>query len=171
MNFEAFFKHKDNSLGPLYNEWLENIIEDDRCLAKYGSTLLPKLISLKSIDYIEKIYKSLTTQNLSYPNNPWAISNTFYQTDENGNILNQTLIQSPDEKNNLFYSYFTSLLAMYLFLTDSLSSWTPSENKTLFILMAVFSFLIVIYLMNLFIGLLNMAIEKITIELHKKLKL
>ena len=46
---------------------------------------------------------------------------------------------------------------------NSLSPWAPkptTENTILFILMAVFSFLIVIYLMNLFIGLLNMAIEK-----------
>ncbi|CAI2184356.1 15595_t:CDS:2 [Funneliformis geosporum] len=114
-------------------------------------------------DFYANWNDSLKTQNLSDSNNPWTISNTFYQTDENGNILNQTLIQTPDEKTNLFFSYPTSLLAMYLFLTgnqDSLSIWTPSENKTLLILMAVFSFLIVIYLMNLFIGLLNMAIEK-----------
>ncbi|CAI2197113.1 14150_t:CDS:2, partial [Funneliformis geosporum] len=254
MNFEAVLKKNshDNPLDTLCKEWLKGFIEDDRCLAIYGKTLLQKLINQKSIDYIEKVYSkctklvkenpkknlkflniitlnmedlyetypdliakfnsemfmfldpskedivseylnddfhtfseeieiereiskfgfindtfryfgSLRTPNPSDPNNPWTISNTFVQTDENGNILNQTFIQSPDENTNLFYSYPTSLLAMYLFLTgnqDSLSSWTPSENRTLFILMAVFSFLIVIYLMNLFIGLLNMAIEE-----------
>ncbi|CAB4441944.1 unnamed protein product [Rhizophagus irregularis] len=67
------------------------------------------------------------------------------QTDENGKILNETLIQVPGSQN-------------------SFSPWSPDPtsigNTILFILMAVFSFLIVIYLMNLFIGLLNMAIEK-----------
>jgi hypothetical protein len=33
------------------------------------------------------------------------------QTDENGKILNETLIQVPGENTNLFYSYSTSLLA------------------------------------------------------------
>ncbi|PKY41347.1 hypothetical protein RhiirA4_454918 [Rhizophagus irregularis] len=109
---------------------------------------------------------SLNEQNPNDSNNPWTLSNTYNQVDENGNILNETLIQVPSENTNLFYSYPTSLLATYLFLTgnqNSLSPWAPkptTENTILFILMAVFSFLIVIYLMNLFIGLLNMAIEK-----------
>ncbi|GES84866.1 hypothetical protein GLOIN_2v1781806 [Rhizophagus clarus] len=73
----------------------------------------------------------------------------------------------PSENTNLFYSYPTSLLATYLFLAgnqNSLSPWAPeatAENTILFILMALFSFLIVIYLMNLIIGLLNMSIEKV----------
>ncbi|PKC16704.1 hypothetical protein RhiirA5_406700 [Rhizophagus irregularis] len=109
---------------------------------------------------------SLNEQNQNDSNNPWTLSNTYNQVDENGNILNETLIQVPSENTNLFYSYPTSLLATYLFLTgnqNSLSPWAlkpTTENTILFILMAVFSFLIVIYLMNLFIGLLNMAIEK-----------
>ncbi|PKC68002.1 hypothetical protein RhiirA1_457749 [Rhizophagus irregularis] len=114
----------------------------------------------------ENLLDSLNAQNPNDLNNPWTLSNTYNQVDENGNILNETLIQVPSENTNLFYSYPTSLLATYLFLTgnqNSLSPWAPkptTENTILFILMAVFSFLIVIYLMNLFIGLLNMAIEK-----------
>ncbi|PKC05524.1 hypothetical protein RhiirA5_420819 [Rhizophagus irregularis] len=115
----------------------------------------------------EKLLDSLKAQNPNDSNNPWTLSNTYNQTDENGKILNETLIQVPDENTNLFYSYSTSLLATYLFLTgsqNSFSPWSPDPtsigNTILFILMAVFSFLIVIYLMNLFIGLLNMAIEK-----------
>ncbi|RIA96285.1 hypothetical protein C1645_733380 [Glomus cerebriforme] len=111
---------------------------------------------------IWNVFDSLNTQNASDPNNPWTLSNT-YKVDG----LNETFIQIPSENTNLFYSYFTSLLAVYLFLTgnqSSLSPWTPnptSENTVvLFILMVIFSFLIVIYLMNLFIGLLNMTIEK-----------
>ncbi|CAB5351322.1 unnamed protein product [Rhizophagus irregularis] len=108
----------------------------------------------------------LSAQNPNDPNNPWTLSNTYNQVDENGNILNETLIQVPSENTNLFYSYPTSLLAIYLFLTgnqNSLSPWAPkptTENTILFVLMAVFSFLIVIYLMNLFIGLLNIAIDE-----------
>jgi hypothetical protein len=56
----------------------------------------------------------------SDPNNPWALTNTFSQVDENGTILNETLIQHPDENTNLFYSYPTSLLAISLFLTGNL---------------------------------------------------
>ena len=53
---------------------------------------------------------------------------------------------------------------MYLFLTgdsSSLSGWSPTENNApIIVLTILFSFVIVVYLMNLFIGLLNMAIEK-----------
>ncbi|RIA98305.1 hypothetical protein C1645_870767 [Glomus cerebriforme] len=114
----------------------------------------------------QNLLDSLNTQNSNDPDNPWTLSNTYDQVDENGNVLNETLIQVPDENKNLFYSYPTSLLAIYLFLTgnqNSLSSWTPTpsiENTILFILMVIFSFLIVIYLMNLFIGLLNLAMEE-----------
>jgi hypothetical protein len=57
------------------------------------------------------------------------------------------------------------LYTTFLGNQNSLASWAPTqtpttENTILFILMVVFSFLVVVYLMNLFIGLLNMAIEK-----------
>ncbi|RIA84298.1 hypothetical protein C1645_832487 [Glomus cerebriforme] len=114
----------------------------------------------------QNLLDSLKAPNSSDPNNPWTLTNIYNQTDENGNVKNEAFIQVPSENTNLFYSYPTSLLAIYLFLTgnqNSLSPWTPtpsSENTILFILIVIFSFLIVIYLMNLFIGLLNMAIEK-----------
>ncbi|GBB91527.1 hypothetical protein RclHR1_01890001 [Rhizophagus clarus] len=114
----------------------------------------------------QNLLDSLNAQNPNDPNNPWALSNTYNQVDENGNILNKTLIQVPSESTNLFYSYPTSILAIYLFLTgnqNALSPWAPNstvENTILFILMSIFSFLVVIYLMNLFIGLLNMVIDK-----------
>ncbi|CAB4419274.1 unnamed protein product [Rhizophagus irregularis] len=56
----------------------------------------------------------------------------------------------------------TSLLAMYLLLTgdsSSLSSFPYLERHSLALLTITFSFFTVIYLMNLFIGLLNNAIE------------
>jgi hypothetical protein len=43
---------------------------------------------------------------------------------------------------------------------NSLSGWEPGKNRIMIILMIMFSFIVVVYLMNLFIGLLNMAIEK-----------
>ncbi|CAB4447022.1 unnamed protein product [Rhizophagus irregularis] len=52
---------------------------------------------------------------------------------------------------------------MYLFLTgdsSALSNWSYTDNPSLAILVVLFSLLIVVYLMNLFIGLLNMAIDK-----------
>ncbi|PKY17426.1 hypothetical protein RhiirB3_467953 [Rhizophagus irregularis] len=76
---------------------------------------------------------------------------------------NQFMMEQPNENTNMFTDYGTSLFAMYLFLTgDSsvLSNWSYKNNPPLVILMVSFSFLIVVYLMNLFIGLLNMAIEK-----------
>jgi len=107
----------------------------------------------------------LSTPNLTDPNNPWSLSNQYNQINESGGInLNPTFIQTPSQSTNLFTSFYTSLLATYLFLTgdsSSFSGWSPTQNNALIIsLMIIFSFVIVVYLMNLFIGLLNMAIEK-----------
>ena len=41
-----------------------------------------------------------------------------------------------------------------------MSAWSPKDNTVLIVQMVIFSFVIVVYLMNLFIGLLNLAIEK-----------
>ncbi|CAG8715026.1 4828_t:CDS:2, partial [Funneliformis mosseae] len=73
--------------------------------------------------------------NLTEPNNPWT----------------------PDEYTNLFSNYANSLLAM----SDGtfFEKWSPENNKTMIVLMLLYSFIIVIFLMNLLIGLLNMAIE------------
>ncbi|RIA81797.1 hypothetical protein C1645_836377 [Glomus cerebriforme] len=84
----------------------------------------------------------IATPNPNDSNNPWTLSNT-YQVYENGTVLNETFIQE---------------IKVHYHLGDQ----TPStENTTLFILMVTFSFLIVIYLMNLFIGLLSSIIEVI----------
>ena len=50
---------------------------------------------------------------------------------------------------------------MYIFIGDSgsLSSWTYLENPTMTFLLFVFTFTTTIYLMNLFIGLLNLALQ------------
>src|SRR5436190_1703676 len=65
----------------------------------------------------QNLTDSLKTPDLSDPNNPQTLSNTFNQIEKDGTILDETLIQQPDENTNLFYSYITSLLAMSLFLT------------------------------------------------------
>ncbi|GBB86746.1 hypothetical protein RclHR1_13150002 [Rhizophagus clarus] len=97
------------------------------------------------------------------PNNPWNVANT-YQVFENG-ILNPNpyIIQTPNENTNMFIDFRTSVFAMYKFLTgdsSALSNWSYVDDPTLAILIVLFSLLIVVYLMNLLIGLLNSAIEK-----------
>ncbi|GBC04685.1 hypothetical protein RclHR1_05800012 [Rhizophagus clarus] len=80
-----------------------------------------------------------------------------------GTISNATtMIQDPDSNKNLFNWFPTSLLAVYKLLTGdsgSLSSFTFREHSIMTILLVTFTFFTVIYLMNLFIGLLNLAID------------
>ena len=108
-----------------------------------------------------KIFSNQTTFN-DDKNNPWNLVTTYHSihSDQTINPI-PTLVQSPDSNTNMFIWFHTSLLAMYLFLTgdsSSLSSWTYLESPTMTILLVLFTFF-VIYLMNLFIGLLNMEIE------------
>ncbi|GET00344.1 hypothetical protein GLOIN_2v1874127 [Rhizophagus clarus] len=98
------------------------------------------------------------------PNNPWNLAITYNQIFENGTVdSNPFLIQPPNGNTNMFVDFRTSLFAMYKFLTgdsSALSNWPYMSNAPLAILIVLFSLLIVVYLMNLFIGLLNNAIEK-----------
>ncbi|RGB39334.1 hypothetical protein C1646_812042 [Rhizophagus diaphanus] len=102
--------------------------------------------------------------NNNDPNNPWKLASTYNQIFENGTIdSNPIFIQPPNENTNMFIDFKTSLFAMYKFLTgdpSALSNWSYLNNPPLVILIVLFSFLIVVYLMNLFIGLLNNAINK-----------
>ncbi|CAB4436873.1 unnamed protein product [Rhizophagus irregularis] len=87
---------------------------------------------------------------------------TKYDSINSDGTMTSTLIQQPDSNTNMFSWYPTSLLAMYLLLTGdsgSLSSWTYREAPAMTIFLVLFTFFTAIYLMNLFIGLLNMAIE------------
>ncbi|CAI2166722.1 1014_t:CDS:2 [Funneliformis geosporum] len=97
------------------------------------------------------------------PNNPWNLVTKYQSVTPNGEINSGVeLIQQPDSKLNQFSTYPTSLLAMYLFLTgdsSALASWAYQENPFMTVLLVIFSFLIVVYLMNLIIGLLNLEIE------------
>ena len=56
--------------------------------------------------------------------------------------------------------YLTNFLILLLGDPSSLSNWTYADNPLLVILLVLFSLLVVVFLMNLLIGLLNMAIEK-----------
>ncbi|GBB85853.1 hypothetical protein RclHR1_01230016 [Rhizophagus clarus] len=98
------------------------------------------------------------------PNNPWNLNTTYNQVENGIATQNTSFVQAPDENTNMFTDYKTALFAMYLFLTGDTSAltnkWEYKENPALVIFFILFSFLIVIYLMNLFIGLLNTAIEK-----------
>ncbi|UZO06778.1 uncharacterized protein OCT59_027087 [Rhizophagus irregularis] len=63
----------------------------------------------------------------------------------------------------MFMNIKTSLFAIYLFLigdSSALSNWTYTENPSIAVLIVLFSLLVVVYLMNLLIGLLNDAIEE-----------
>jgi len=119
-------------------------------------------------------------------NNPWAITPKYKVFNEDNNTsANLFFVQEPNENTNMFADYGTALFAIYLFLTGSLklfiliykfiiffnsiyllsgdqsalSNWTYKTNPEIVILIVLFSLLIVVYLMNLFIGLLNIAIE------------
>jgi len=96
-------------------------------------------------------------------NDPRNVATKYDFVNPDGTINNATtMIQDPDSNTNLFNWFPTSLLAVYKIITGdsgSLSSWTFRENPTMTVLLVAFTFFTVIYLMNLFIGLLTSAID------------
>ncbi|RGB32851.1 hypothetical protein C1646_743692 [Rhizophagus diaphanus] len=109
-------------------------------------------------------FETYTNTSINDLNNPWNLVPTYIQVYEDGTTnSNSFIIQKPDGNTNMFTNFKMALFAVYLFLTGdsrALSNWTYNDNSTLAILVVLFSLLIVVYLMNLFIGLLNIAIEK-----------
>ncbi|CAG8450613.1 5247_t:CDS:2 [Paraglomus occultum] len=97
------------------------------------------------------------------PNDPWKLTTTLATTLDNGTIVNGTsLVVKPDENTNVYTWFNTSLLGAYKFLVgdwSSVANWGPNDNPLLVVMTVLFSFFVVIYLMNLFIGLLNNAIN------------
>ncbi|RGB39329.1 hypothetical protein C1646_690114 [Rhizophagus diaphanus] len=97
------------------------------------------------------------------PNNPWNLASTYNIIYENGTVDSSPfLIQPPNENTNMFIDFKTSLFATYNFLTGdsgALSNWSYLNNPPHVILIILFSLLVVVYLMNLFIGLLNNEIQ------------
>ncbi|GES97115.1 hypothetical protein GLOIN_2v1768207 [Rhizophagus clarus] len=102
--------------------------------------------------------------NNSDPNNPWNIAPSYHQVFDNGSINpDPYMIQLPSGNTNMFVDFGTSIFAMYKFLTgdpSALSNWSYKDDPSLVVLIVAFSLLVVVYLMNLFIGLLNKAIDK-----------
>ncbi|CAI2194832.1 8315_t:CDS:2, partial [Funneliformis geosporum] len=95
------------------------------------------------------------------PNNPWELTDKYNQILDNGTIV--TFVQQPDKNTNMFIDYGSSLLSMYLYIigdSNALPNWEYLDNPQLTILIVLFSLLIVVYLMNLLIGLLSNAIDE-----------
>ncbi|GET00465.1 hypothetical protein GLOIN_2v1874127 [Rhizophagus clarus] len=125
-----------------------------------------------SIIWLQSKYSNILVSQFSFdqhtnnddPNNPWNLVTTYYQVFENGTVNpNPYIIQPPNGNTNMFVDFRTAIFAMYKFLTgdsSALSNWSYTDNPSLAIMIVLFSLLIVVYLMNLFIGLLNNAIEK-----------
>ncbi|CAJ0906828.1 9939_t:CDS:2 [Entrophospora sp. SA101] len=98
------------------------------------------------------------------PNNPWNLVDKYFTYFTNNNSYNQDsyALQPPDNKTNMFALFSTSMLAMYNFLAGDNSAfgpWPLQNDPYLAILVVIFSFIVVVYLMNLFIGLLSNEIE------------
>ncbi|KAF0552643.1 transient receptor potential cation channel subfamily a member 1-like [Gigaspora margarita] len=55
------------------------------------------------------------------PNDPWNLSNAFYQKFENGSISpNPVLVQAPNSNTNMYADFRTALIAMYMVLAGML---------------------------------------------------
>lgn len=106
-------------------------------------------------------YDQLGNQT-SDENNPWSFASSYYQVYDNGTIgSDPILIAKPDENADMFAKISTSLFAIYEYLAgdnSAFTSWSYAEHPALVLLLILFSFFVVIYLMNLFIGLLNIEI-------------
>ncbi|CAG8732641.1 20920_t:CDS:2 [Rhizophagus irregularis] len=120
-------------------------------------------IILLILGYAQAFFIVLRSNNINDDNDPQNLATKYNFINPNGTISNTTaIIQDPDSNTNLFNWFPTSLLAVYNLLTGdsgSLSSFTYRENPIMTILLVTFTFFTVIYLMNLFIGLLNIAID------------
>ena len=84
------------------------------------------------------IPKDLSKPNFNDPNNPWSLSKKFNQIFEDGSINPKfALIQVPEENTNLFTTFYTSLMATYLYLTgdsSSLTQWPLTAENTMMII-------------------------------------
>ncbi|PKY31900.1 hypothetical protein RhiirB3_393647 [Rhizophagus irregularis] len=115
------------------------------------------------LGYAQAFFIVLRSNSINDDNDPQNLATKYDFVNSDGTINNTTsIIQEPDSNTNLFNWFPTSLLAVYNLLTGdsgSLSSFTYREHSIMTILLATFTFFTVIYLMNLFIGLLNLAID------------
>ncbi|CAB4376721.1 unnamed protein product [Rhizophagus irregularis] len=120
-------------------------------------------IILLILGYAQAFFIVLRSNSINDDNDPRNLATKYKFVNPDGTISNTTtIIQDPDSNTNLFNWFLTSLLAVYNLLTGdsgSLSPFTYRENPIMTILLVTFTFFTVIYLMNLFIGLLNLAID------------
>ncbi|CAJ0896978.1 11693_t:CDS:2 [Entrophospora sp. SA101] len=96
--------------------------------------------------------KPPTLSEIVDDNDPWNLVNKFLlivQNDTFQGNTNYAYIQQPDKNTNLFTGD-----------SSAFSQWQFADQYYLSFLMVAFSFLVVVYLMNLFIGLLSNAIEE-----------
>ncbi|CAG8498978.1 7075_t:CDS:2 [Funneliformis mosseae] len=108
-------------------------------------------------------------------NNPWNIASSYNQILEDDSIsTNPFIIQKPYENTNMFADFRTALFAIFLTLSGDLSTlgnWSHKENSYFVILLTLFVSIVVIYLLNLLLGLLNKAIDednnRISYLMHK----
>ncbi|GBC32108.2 hypothetical protein GLOIN_2v1882411 [Rhizophagus irregularis DAOM 181602=DAOM 197198] len=138
------------------------IFEIRQCLWNYKH-YFKDIWNLFVLGYAQAFFIVLRSNNINDDNDPQNLATKYNFINPNGTISNTTaIIQDPDSNTNLFNWFPTSLLAVYNLLTGdsgSLSSFTYRENPIMTILLVTFTFFTVIYLMNLFIGLLNIAID------------
>ncbi|PKY38559.1 hypothetical protein RhiirA4_451568 [Rhizophagus irregularis] len=130
-----------------------------------AKTVYPFLVVLFFIvlGYAQAFFIVLRSNSINDDNDPRNLATKYDFVNPDGTISNTTtIIQDPDSNTNLFNWFPTSLLAVYNLLTGdsgSLSLFTYRERSIMTILLVTFTFFTVIYLMNLFIGLLNLAID------------
>ncbi|CAJ0901919.1 2135_t:CDS:2 [Entrophospora sp. SA101] len=103
------------------------------------------------------------------PNSPWNLASKYFTYFESNNSYNQNsiMVQQPNGNTNMFAHFHSSMLAMYNFLAGdngAFESWQLQDEPYLAMLFVVFSFVVVIYLMNLFIAVLNNQIEDYDID-------
>ncbi|GBC05797.1 hypothetical protein RclHR1_06420020 [Rhizophagus clarus] len=113
---------------------------------------------------LKKFDPSIPDFDQNDPNSPWNLASTYNSISPDGNTVskNPSLIQLPNANTNLYEFFGTSLLAVYKLMTGdtgSLAPWVFLDNPTLIVLWISFSFCTVIYLLNLFIGLLSNEIQ------------
>ncbi|RIB16594.1 hypothetical protein C2G38_2189496 [Gigaspora rosea] len=96
-------------------------------------------------------------------NNPWNLVSIYQFISSNGTVEGLSLVEIPDDNTNMLPLFSTSLLAVYFMLTgdsSAVSSWVYKNNWMLVFLMVIFSFFTTIYLLNLFITLLGIAVDE-----------
>ncbi|PKY47234.1 hypothetical protein RhiirA4_543834 [Rhizophagus irregularis] len=164
--------NKDNTIFKFISELYNGLIHVFQSygmnfilIFKLAPVLYPSFVLLFFVifGYAQAFYIILRSNGINDDNDPQNLATEYEFVNSDGIISNTTtIIQVPDSNTNLFNWFPTSLLAVYKLITgdsESLSSFTYREHPTMTFLLVSFTFFTVIYLLNLFIGLLNIAID------------